>query len=869
VWSQPPSASSTDPSQTIESDAVDITQSGTWTSQNTPNASGGSYLYSSGNANDTLSLEFYGTRIEVVYVAHPSFGSFTVEIDNNEIRTVTAESKETLFDQRAVFDYLDAGPHTLRIIGVQGVVGIDAFLYSSSISSSTPTPAPTLGIGVTERDENGATTESLSVIWPCNAEQVIVSNTQQLVSEVERANTGNVAGYPHCIYLTDDEFVLTETLVIDRDMYFYGRGHTLTTIKGDSSFLLLDIQSANVLIHSIRIEGGSGPTYAGAINNVSSGSLELSDSYIASNTAVSGGGGVFNNNATLIVRRTTFYMNTAGGGGAIQNYLGELDIENTCFEFNSADYGGALLSDLHAEDEVVIHTSNFVGNTFSSPSGGGGAIYNLATPEINAIENYWGGGTPAPDGPGVGNYNTINGNVNVGNGTPGPGGYWTNAQDCSAGPVEPLPQTATCRVTLASSDPIDGVDQKYAYNSPVVARTERIQYPDKTDDGFDSNKPRNEDRTHLPNILPVEGSQVIVPTMINAGEELTLDGVYSRNEQDDGFTAHIVEIDEQQVDLWINTLTYIAPLEGEDCSQLQPITVSLSPVETIIEDLRAYGIEVSVDGNLWGDGEPQGLWTFDQINDILTGVTNSVSAFQLHSGSTDSLQQIFFRVMIQGDVPDHMVFIQTNQSGFCQTIQGSNASPPTARRVLCRNDVSFTPHTVVHELGHIFDNRSARAPGTSLSDRLNERQIVDCLGQPVLGPDINSDFQRGETGWGSGSELGFSLFQQNILNVQYDPINPIDTDQTTEIGEAAADMFLNWVYRRNTDTDIPNILNWNICNDITHHVDGQTGTHTWEGFLNIDWATNSSVADMGWPGNARFKRMEVLLTDIFGEQQWN
>lgn len=93
----------------------------------TPNASGGSYLYAS-SPNDTLTLDFYGTSIEVIYVEDPSFGSFTVEIDNTAVRTVAATGSSTVFGVTADFTDLSDSTHTLRIIGIQGTVAIDAFV---------------------------------------------------------------------------------------------------------------------------------------------------------------------------------------------------------------------------------------------------------------------------------------------------------------------------------------------------------------------------------------------------------------------------------------------------------------------------------------------------------------------------------------------------------------------------------------------------------------------------------------------------------------------------------------------------------------------------------------------------------------------
>jgi hypothetical protein len=113
---------------TVESDDASVESTGVWQGQNTGSASGGSYVYSSGDENDVLILEFYGTSVEIVYVTHPSFGSFAIDIDNNIHRTVVTTADETTFDNRAVVNYLDEGYHTLRVYSVDGVIAIDAFV---------------------------------------------------------------------------------------------------------------------------------------------------------------------------------------------------------------------------------------------------------------------------------------------------------------------------------------------------------------------------------------------------------------------------------------------------------------------------------------------------------------------------------------------------------------------------------------------------------------------------------------------------------------------------------------------------------------------------------------------------------------------
>jgi hypothetical protein len=111
----------------IESDDTRVVQAGSWAAQATPQASLGRYLYSGGSDADTLTLEFEGTSIEVIYVAHSSFAMFTIMIDGEAVRTVSATSGDSTFDNRAVVDYLEPGKHTLQIVPVDGVVAIDAF----------------------------------------------------------------------------------------------------------------------------------------------------------------------------------------------------------------------------------------------------------------------------------------------------------------------------------------------------------------------------------------------------------------------------------------------------------------------------------------------------------------------------------------------------------------------------------------------------------------------------------------------------------------------------------------------------------------------------------------------------------------------
>ena len=116
--------------QLVESDDPSVARTGQWSGQATIAAAGGSYLYSSGGDENTLTLEFVGTSAEIVYVQNPALGSFTIVIDGVAIRSIYTSGESTSFDLGSVVDYLEPGPHTLQIVAIDGIVAIDAFILT-------------------------------------------------------------------------------------------------------------------------------------------------------------------------------------------------------------------------------------------------------------------------------------------------------------------------------------------------------------------------------------------------------------------------------------------------------------------------------------------------------------------------------------------------------------------------------------------------------------------------------------------------------------------------------------------------------------------------------------------------------------------
>jgi len=130
--------------QVVESDDPRVAQSGAWTAHDTDLASGGSYIFSSGSADDTLSLSFSGTQIAVVYVEHPALGVFAVEVDGAVMQTVDSAAEAAAFGALVEVSGLEAGIHVVRIVLVSGTVAIDAFVVTDMVESPVePTPVPT------------------------------------------------------------------------------------------------------------------------------------------------------------------------------------------------------------------------------------------------------------------------------------------------------------------------------------------------------------------------------------------------------------------------------------------------------------------------------------------------------------------------------------------------------------------------------------------------------------------------------------------------------------------------------------------------------------------------------------------------------
>lgn len=308
-------------------------------------------------------------------------------------------------------------------------------------------------------------------------------------------------------------------------------------------------------------------------------------------------------------------------------------------------------------------------------------------------------------------------------------------------------------------------------------------------------------------------------------------------------------------------------------------------INSIIQDLATYGITVYAGGV--GSNRTNGqAWTLVELQEVQEAVRDVARAFSLlrynqDSGTSTVARNLFRNVMKQTATGANLEILRvTNSFQFgnndpCDAgtaDEGCTSNGNTAIALygdFALGGITNANYTIVHEIGHRFDNQSGTNNVEGLSGRMDDGTVItDCTnyvpntsyGLRVMGtlfsdPQPN-DWKRGSRGWGTH---GSSIFQQNILEIVDSSVSPPNTtDETLEVGEAAADMFLNWVYRRLTDGPIqPDGPN----------EDKRCSTHNeigiWSGFRNIK---ADGTFDSTLPGNARYWWMEEQLGLIFSEQ---
>ena len=158
------------------------------------------------------------------------------------------------------------------------------------------------------------------------------------------------------------------TLTLSKNVTISGPGANLLTISGGGAKIFYINSGVTASISGLTIANGNSVNGGGIDNE---GTLTVSNSTFAGNSAGYIGGGIFND-GTLTVSNSTFSGNSAGGGGGIANNNGTVTVSNSTFSNNTASgnsgYGGGIVND----STLKVSNSTFSGNTANS----GGGIFN-------------------------------------------------------------------------------------------------------------------------------------------------------------------------------------------------------------------------------------------------------------------------------------------------------------------------------------------------------------------------------------------------------------------------------------------------------------------------------------------------------------
>jgi hypothetical protein len=288
--------------------------------------------------------------------------------------------------------------------------------------------------------------------------------------------------------------------------------------------------------------------------------------------------------------------------------------------------------------------------------------------------------------------------------------------------------------------------------------------------------------------------------------------------------------------------------------------------DIVAQELAYYGVTTS------------GNWSDDELHAIVSAVRRTAQALgqwpdEYHPVAT--FNTILSNTGIQ--------FVRTSSSEN-NCITNKNATPIT---ITCRGNVVINEYLIVHELGHVFVGKTSSGSVTFFgrvenpdpaNQFLRDGNNVFVMGPRgwIVGGDTYNDWQRSnrntDNGWGSAALVpgpcdgsitpppGVPFpFQQNPCEIDTWLYTPGSTIRIAEVEEAAADMFLNLVYRATTDNGM-----------------------SWEGFQNKLWRDHESPQgsgiivqcylngcnDPGNSGDTRVIWMSDLISELFTEYGW-
>lgn len=164
-------------------------------------------------------------------------------------------------------------------------------------------------------------------------------------------------------------------------------GVVLDNVGGD-----VTIADSNFINNGFSTAGYGG---GGAIENGSSGQVEIHSSTFAGNHALDGGA-IDNNSGSLKVSGSTFTGNTASYGGAIESFGDEVTVTYSRFVGNEAIMDGGAI--WNVQGMLAVDHSEFVGNRQTAVTATGGGAISCYGGALNANNSAFAGNNTAGNG---------------------------------------------------------------------------------------------------------------------------------------------------------------------------------------------------------------------------------------------------------------------------------------------------------------------------------------------------------------------------------------------------------------------------------------------------------------------------------------
>lgn len=373
-------------------DATGITPSNSYLNNVNLNLTGGTLNLQNNNINDVLNLNSFTSAIGTSL-------NFDADLSNNTNDLIKATSASGTLNVSNLNIVADGNDSTLTLFFNGISPTLTAFnKYTTNYKYSFTPSTTTAGVYNVTR-----LPASFNVaVWDTAASRSFSATADTNATD----NLGPMGG-------TNSELTINGNNIYNIN----GVNYTGVSVASGQKLTIDSVGSLNSDGTVKKSWNGFVNTNGGAVNNA--GTLKVSNSVIANNTASASGGAIYNssnsdisgtnftgnsatdggaiyNTATTTLANTTFTNNTAStSGGAVYN-SNSTTISGTNFTGNSAVNGGAIYN----TGTTTLTDTNFTNNTASTS---GGAIYNTGTLNIKASA----GGTTTFSG------NTANGISNA------------------------------------------------------------------------------------------------------------------------------------------------------------------------------------------------------------------------------------------------------------------------------------------------------------------------------------------------------------------------------------------------------------------------------------------------------------------------